>query len=207
MGHLVAKEPWGTVDLNTTEGRVFVQQDWYYVWTTVGAVSPWTTPEKRHFHNTLDRHIWGQWSDRLRIYPSGAHDLARRFGASGMRLTFDVRWVTGRGHWTVTVRKLVPGGSYRSNVTFASRTIELDSEDLKAHGVANAAGKNTTGFRTAPHEFGHTIGVDDEYNAGSVNLADTQSVMNIGRQLRSRHAQLIVDTLRRLTPACAFRAS
>jgi hypothetical protein len=207
MGHLVAREPWGVVDLGTTDGRVFVQQDWFYIWSVVPPASPWTHPEKQHFHNTLDRHVWAQWSDRLRIYPTGAHELARRFGTSGLRLTFDVHWVTRPGHWTVTVRKLVPGGNYRSNVTFATRTIELDSEDLTPHVAANDAGQTGAGFRTGPHEFGHTIRNPDEYNRGAANLADTTSVMNIGQQLRPRHAQLITETLHKLVPACMFRAN
>jgi hypothetical protein len=207
MGHLVAREPWGVVDMDTSEGRVFVQQDWYYVWRVEPPARRWTLADQRQFHNTLDRQIWRQWSDRLRLYPSGAHDLARRFGARGMRLTFDIRWVTRPGHWTVNVRKLVPGGSYRSNVSFATRVIELDSNDLTPHNVANAAHQGTTGFRTGPHEFGHTMQNPDEYNHGSANLADTHSVMNIGQQLRSRHVQLIVDALRRLVPVCTFRAA
>jgi hypothetical protein len=207
MAHLVAMEPWGAVDLDTTEGRVFVQQDWYYNWSNVAPASAWSLAEKRNFHNTLDRHIWAQWSDRLRIFPSGNNELARRFGTNGLRLTFDVRWITVRGHWTVNVRKLVPGGSYRSNVSFGTRVIELDSEDLTAHPVANAAGKQAAKFRTGPHEFGHTLRNPDEYGQGAANLADTQSVMNIGRQMRPRHAQLIVEVLRKLVPACSFRAT
>jgi hypothetical protein len=206
MAHLVAMEPWGAVDLDTTEGRVFVQQDWYYVWSNVPPANDWSLGEKRNFHNTLDRHIWAQWSDRLRIYPSGNHELARQFRTNGLRLTFDVRWITVPGHWTVNVRKLVAGGNYRSNVSFGTRVIELDSEDLTAHTVANAAGKQAPRFRTGPHEFGHTLRNPDEYGQRAANLADTQSVMNIGRQMRPRHAQLIVDTLRRLVPACSFRA-
>jgi hypothetical protein len=209
MGHLVSTQLWGVLDLDTTKGIVVVRQDWHYTWNVVAPASAWTLAEKRHFHNTLDRQIWGQWSNRLRIYPSGHHDLARRFGVSGMQLTFDVRWVTRSGQWSVNVRKLVPGGSYVSNVDFANRVIELDSEDLTPHAVVNKAGQQASGFRTVPHEFGHALGTanKDEYKKGSPYLADTKSILNIGRQVRSRHAQLVVDTLHRLVPTCTFRAA
>jgi hypothetical protein len=208
MGHLVAREPWGTVDLNTTEGRVWVQQNWLYTWTVNPGATAWTIAQKRHFHNTLDRQVWAGWSDRTRVRVAGAGDLARRFAAGGLRLTFDVHWVLASGHWSVRVRKLPAGSNpttFISNVSFTTRQIELDSADLASYVPTNAAGASRT-FRAAPHEFGHTFNNPDEYNAGSPNLVDTNSIMNIGHQVRPRHLTLLLGTLNRLVPGCVFSA-
>lgn len=206
MGHLVAREAWAVIDLNTTEGRVWVQEDWQYTWTVMPGARPWTIEQKRHFHNTLDRQVWANWSDRVKIRVAGDHDLARRFGTHGMRLTFDIHWVTKPGHWSVSVRKMPPGSdptSFISNVTFSTRKIELDSADLDSYEPQNAAGQSRR-FFAGPHEFGHTMDNPDEYNADSPQLADTDSIMNIGNQLRPRHLHLIEDALHGLVPACTF---
>ena len=205
MAHLVSKLPWGDIDIDTKVGRIFFQQKWKYVWTKVGAASAWTLAEKRNFHNTLDRQIWSVWSMKIKIKVTGGA-LGRRFPA-GIPINFDVKWVLAAGHWTVNARKLVSGGSYRSNVIFASRIINLDSEDLIPHGVANFTGVSRTGFRTVPHEFGHALGGGnpDEYKAGSAHLADTSSIMNIGKQLRGRHLDQIVAELNNLVPGSTFQ--
>ena len=208
MGHLVAREPWGTVDLNTTEGRVWVQQDWFYTWTVNPGAAAWTTTQKQEFHNTLDRQVWAGWSDRIRVRVAGPGEFARRFAGAGLRLTFDVHWVLAAGHWSVRVRKLPAGSNpttFISNVSFTTRQIELDSADLAAYAASNAAGASRT-FRAGPHEFGHTFKNPDEYNAGSPNLVDTSSIMNIGTQVRPRHLTLLLTTLGRLMPGLTFTA-
>jgi hypothetical protein len=206
MAHLVKKLDWGDIDLDTKEGRIFFQQKWKYNWTKVGAASDWTLAEKRKFHNTLDKQIWSVWSMKIKIRVTGG-DLARRF-RTGIPINFDVKWVVAGGHWTVNARKLVPGGSYRSNVVYGTRTINLDSEDLVPHKVLNDAGVELEGFRTVPHEFGHALDTDenpDEYKAGSAKLADTGSIMNIGKELRGRHISGILAELDKLAPGTTFR--
>jgi hypothetical protein len=72
--------------------------------------------------------------------------------------------------------------------------------------AANDAGQISNRFRSGPHEFGHTMALPDEYNAGSTHLADTTSIMNIGTQVRRRHLQLTVDALNSLLPNVKFTA-
>jgi hypothetical protein len=170
-------------------------------------VAAWTPAEQRAFHNAVDRQVWGTWSNRVRLRVTGTSAFCRRFGAAGVPLNFDVRRVTAAGHWNVTVRKM-PAGSgrttYRSNVTFATRQIELDTADLTAGPAANDAGASNPSFRSPSHEFGHTLSLPDEYGAGSPDLADSGSIMNIGGQIRSRHLQLILTTLNTMVPGCQF---
>jgi hypothetical protein len=210
MSHIVSRQPWGVIDLDTTAGRVFFQQDWHYTWTLFTPALPaWRQAEKRAFHNTLDRQIWGTWSNRVRLRVSGTSDFAKKFAAAGVPINFDIHWVSGVSHWNVTVRKM-PAGSdpttFISNVSFATRTINLDTADLDPYAAANAAGQSTGKFYAGPHEFGHAIDAGDEYNAGSPDLADTSSIMNVGRFIRPRHLQRIVDTLNTMIPNTTFAA-
>jgi len=210
MTHLVSRQPWGDLDVDLQLGRVFVQQKWQYAWTLFSSrVTPWTYAERKQFHNTLDRQVWAEWSNRFRLQVSGAGEFARRFSNSGVPLNFDIKWVTTPGHWHVTVRKMPPNSSrttFRSHVVPATRRIELDTMDIVVGGAANDAGKLSNQFRSAPHEFGHTMALPDEYNAGSAHLTDSASIMNIGREVRRRHLQLTLDALNALMPNVKFSA-
>jgi hypothetical protein len=214
MAHIVRRPAWGVIDLDTVSGHVFVQEQWRYLWHTEAGASPWTLAERRRFHRTADAHIWGRWSNRLRLQAQGAHPLATR--GQPLPVEFDVRWVLTGGHWTVHVTKLLAGSaSPRSYVDFAGRTIHLDTLDTVPHGVGNDAGQSRDGFYTIPHEFGHTLPtrsgsglpVDDEYNAGHAQLADTDSLMNIGGRIRSRHVRAVLDELDSMLPECRFEVA
>lgn len=210
MSHIVSRQPWGVVDIDTSAGRVFFQQDWHYTWTQYSAAVPaWTVAEQRSFHNTIDRQIWGTWCNRVRLQVAGNADFVRRFAAIGVPINFDIRRVTGVGHWSVTVRKMPAGSTpttYISNVNFGARTIDLDTADLAAYYPANAAGNSAGAFYAGPHEFGHAIQAPDEYNPGAANLADTTSIMNVGRQIRPRHLQQVVTVLNTMIPNVTFSA-
>lgn len=210
MTHIVSRQPWATVDIDTNAGRVFFQQTWQYTWTLFTPTVPaWTQRERQNFHNTLDRQIWAAWSNRVRLIVTGTSDFARRFARSGISINFDIRWVTAGGNWNVTVRKMPAGSNpttFISNVNFNTRRIELDTADLSSYNAANAAGASTGRFFAGPHEFGHALHAPDEYNAGNLNLADTQSIMNVGRQIRPRHLREVVALLNTMIPNTTFSA-
>ena len=72
MSHVVSRQPWGTVDIDTRTGVIFIQESWFYSWQILGARIPnWTYQEKRIFHNRLDQEIWGRWSSHFAIRVSG----------------------------------------------------------------------------------------------------------------------------------------
>jgi hypothetical protein len=211
MTHILRRPAWGVIDLDTRTGHIFVQEEWRYVWHSEVGAARWALAERRRFHHAVDAHIWGRWSNRIRVRATGTHEFARRNG--DLPITFDVRWVLSPGHWTVHVTKLRPGAiSPRSYVDFAARAIHLDTLDVVPHAVGNDAGQSRSRFFTIPHEFGHTLPdragsatpVDDEYNAGHAHLADTESLMNIGRQIRGRHVRAVVDELNGMLPGCQF---
>lgn len=211
MGHLTSREAWGTVDIDTTTGRVFVQQDWHYIWCVWPGAAHWTHPEKVLFHQRADREIWGAWSNHLHLKVGGHPPFAAR----RIPVNFDVRWkLTGQHNYNVQAWKVPPGSApdspVRSEVLFG-HCIKLSSADLLPRGAQNDAGQVTANFVTPPHEFGHTIGAPDEYNAPTAalpnaHLADTQSIMNIGRRVRGRHLALLTETLHKMIPGAQFSA-
>lgn len=214
MSHIVRNAGWGTVSLNTETGHIMVREDWRYTWTVVPPATAWTNAQRRRFHNTLDRQVWSAWSNRVRLRVAGANPIVRRFPTGLPPVEFDVHWVTTGGHWTVNVRKLPPGSNpttFISEVLFAARRIELDSADVGSYRASNAAGQSRE-FYALPHEFGHTmpdatgVATQDEYRAGSAHLADTDSIMNVGRQLRPRHMTALLTELNAMFPDAVFSA-
>jgi hypothetical protein len=218
MGHLVANEGWGTIDLNTSNGCVFICEDWRYNWNLwPGVKEPWTHTQKQATHRRIDRQGGGLWSNRIHLGVTGRSELARRLNTHGAFVNFDVRWsLQPTAHWSVTVWKMPLGSGptnlHRSFVRHHSRQVELNTADLIPRSAGNSAGGSTSNFLTAPHEYGHTIGptghnLGDEYGALSSYLGDTHSMMNIGREIRRRHVEEIVVALNRLAPGTIFNAN
>lgn len=213
MAYVNGHPDWADISLNLETGHVFVQENWRYNWTVEPGAAPWTLNQRRNFHNTLDRQIWNVWSNRVKIKVAGAHPLVKRFPHGLPSLEFDVHWVVRGGHWTVNVRKMPPGSTpttFRSNVDFPHNIINLDSLDLNERRAGNDADAVRDHFRSAPHEFGHSMPEaprrpnHDEYVAGNTDLADTESVMNIGREIRARHLRGVLDELNRMVPTVTF---
>lgn len=207
MSHIVARKDWGVIDLDTIGGRIFFQQDWLYHWTTIAPATAWTLAEKRAFHRASDRAIWGRWSMRIKLKVVGTTPFCVKFAHTGVPINFDVRWVLSGGHFQVNAHKTPPGtpvGQYHQSVSFGGHVIELYTSKLATYTAANEAGVSRPGFRSTPHEFGHTLGNPDEYGAGSVHLADNASTMNVGNQVRARHLTLVINTLNTMLPGCTF---
>ena len=94
-------------------------------------------------------------------------------------------------HWEITVKKTPPGTVFRSFVRPGMKDVTLTAND---NNVTIRSVRNVGNFNqyTSTHEFGHMIGLDDEYGplfggvAGQHNN-DYDSIMNIGTQVRNRH--------------------
>ena len=207
MAHHVSKQRWGTVDFDDKTGRIFVQEDWLYRWQLAAGVRhPWTYDEKVATHRRLDRSIWGDWSNRFNLHIRAESGPPPAFGAR-CPINFDVRWVLHGDDWTVTMLKMPPNATPTTHISFVdwpTFSIELDTADFASYTGANDAGVSRSGIRAIPHEFGHTLFNLDEYKAGSPHLGDSDSLMNIGRQIRGRHMGLIAHTLNELMPNLVF---
>lgn len=207
MGHTVSHLAWGTIDVDTTLGRVFFQQDWRYSWEFEAPETAWTYKEQLAFHTKVDRQIWSSWSYRVTLGVSGKHWMVTRFGRSGLSINFDTRWRTNKqtAQWNIRAIKTTRSvDDARSAVWFGDRACDLYANDTDPRGAGNDAGESRNGFVTPPHEFGHMIGLPDEYVADSPDLSDTDSIMNIGRYIRARHMVEILGELEQMFPDCTF---
>lgn len=115
--HLVRREPWATIDLDVTNGHVFVRQEWCYEWGAPQGVPPWTREEKASYHHKIDHLIWGFWSMRAGIIVSpreihdgrvASRDPLKRFSHRRLTLSFDIKKVPKPTQWMVWVDKVDP---------------------------------------------------------------------------------------------------
>lgn len=211
MGHIVSNLPWCVIDIDTTAGRVFLQERWLYHWVHDPKVNAWTEAEKTAFHNRADTQIWAICSNRVRLEARGTSTLARRFRGRGIPINLDIRRVTAAPHWNVTVTKIPPADFKVSSVIWVTRQINLDSNDFGAVQRCRGAPKRCFNQVPVAHEFGHaagntaTLGRGDEYKAGHSHANDFASIMNIGSRLRDRHFRTIVDEMNKMVPDTTFQ--
>jgi hypothetical protein len=206
MASIVKDTDWAQIEIDPDEKKVWVLERWAFHWTLAPGVSAWTLQEQGDFYQTLFTQIARTFQGAT-LSLSGTADLCK--SVKSMPLVFGVVWMPEQWqHWSVFVRKM-PAGSdpttFISSVDSPNHTIYLDSADTATYQACNDAGK-CRDFQALPHEFIHTLrgGNLDEYTAGSPYLGDTDSILNIGKQLRSRHVQLIVNDLNTMIPNCTF---
>ncbi|WNG13362.1 hypothetical protein [Cystobacter fuscus] len=143
----------------------------------------WTAFEKVDFVN--------QWRAAIQQTWGGGRTIKTL--KSGKSVGVDFRFQTKIGgwmldHWELTVKK-VPKGSFDvSSVNSVGGNTSLDSEDLT---FAVKQRDKLTGAiykqRGVVHEFGHMLGLDDEYESSSPHNKDYASVMNSGEVIMPRH--------------------
>ncbi|MBC8871464.1 MAG: hypothetical protein H8E44_18735 [Planctomycetes bacterium] len=213
MSHIVRDTTFGTIDIVVNEHRVFFQQRWLYQWNVAAGQPAWTRTQRQEFHAQVDRDTWRSWSNRVTLRATGDHEVA---DGRDWPINLDVRWVTARGHFTVVVTKVAPGTSPTSSVDWRARRIRLDTGDFRTRSACTTATPTTPqvcrpGFRTVPHEVGHSFGNTsvlsrgDEYVASSAHLADSASIMNIGTELRQRHFRTILGEMNRMISGVTWR--
>ncbi|HYF06987.1 MAG TPA: hypothetical protein VD970_05155 [Acetobacteraceae bacterium] len=161
--------------------------------SSTGATLVWTQPEKTAFMSSMCSLVRQVWSDKHRIRTSSTVPAVTDVG-----MLFDLRVsenlsVFSHSHWNLEVVKTDAwksssvGGSGGNFLLNGSG--DFDSGDinpaLKAPGVTQ---------RAAVHEFGHMMGLRDEYLDAKGRpednphwTADIHSVMNSGEQVRDRH--------------------
>lgn len=91
-------------------------------------------------------------------------------------------------HWEIYVKKTE---SYNQSLVYMKNgRAELDSQDLTPENKGGMSFKQ----RGAIHEFGHMLGLLDEYeetNGLKEFIHDKKSVMNYGEIIRERHYQYL----------------
>lgn len=93
-------------------------------------------------------------------------------------------WIGGYSrneHWEINVKKIEEGSFSISSVNAITNHVQLDSEDLIPTNKGHSSMQ-----RGVVHEFGHMLGLGDEYKQGDF-VEDYSSIMNLGESLRDRH--------------------
>jgi hypothetical protein len=134
----------------------------------------WTNSEKTTFVNKWESAIKQKWGGRV-----------LKQLKSNKNVSIEFRFKTQIGgwmldHWEINVEKVNKFAV--SSVNPIIGNVTLDSLDLKL------TRKKGGGFqRAVVHEFGHMIGLDDEYLKNSPFQKDYKSVMNGGESVLTRH--------------------
>ena len=152
----------------------------------------WTAQDKEQFMADYRQAIEGAWSGHTITTDDGQEvtldinlDLAEEPGGffGGVRDAVD-----SSENWNIEVVKIDKGGFNQSYVVPSQNTGRFDSEDVFP--IAKGASDPQVG---AAHEFGHMIGLPDEYNgsAGPEAAQDTDSIMHTGMDVRERHLDIV----------------
>ena len=159
-----------------------------------GGLRTWNRAGKRAFQEAYERRIERAWSGNHRITELSGSRLYRSFRVRTIVETGRLPSVRGY-HWRVKAINLAGNPSHddaraRSLVNYRSRINYADSRD-----VLNRAG---TSRSTCVHEFGHMLGLRDEYFAASPYYGDKDgSVMGAGAEVRARHYAPFADWIER----------
>jgi hypothetical protein len=130
----------------------------------------WSDAEKTTFIETWHSEICKFWNNNAAgiLSDKGALAVAFRFEIQEGGFMWD--------HFEITVTK-IPATDFATS-SVLNGTVKLDSNDL----VPKPGGQ-----LAVVHEFGHMIGLPDEYKSTSPHVADTRSIMHGGTRSRSRH--------------------
>lgn len=144
----------------------------------------WERNEEDQFIHEWQNIIHDVWGNKV------IHSLP-----TGHRVTLTFDFYIQKGgwmfdHWEITVTKIAPQEFKFSFVEPDWNNVNLDSEDLAYVGRQ----------RGAIHEFGHMIGLPDEYQ-NSRHIVDIKSVMHSGEEVRDRHYSLFTDWIDRTLAA------
>ena len=151
-----------------------------------GSGGDWTKAEKEAFAHNFVNSVVSIWSEKFRLTTPSTNvvEPLRDVG-----VVFEFPYYIDGWHadddFELSIEKIPAGNFETSCVRYHIGNSSLDSEDVVA--VNKGASMKQRG---AVHEFGHMLGLRDEYAEAKENLihtGDLDSVMNSGEVVRERH--------------------
>lgn len=188
-------------EIKGAKKQIWVRQYWKYKYQTKGNVTKWTSKEKKDFHKETEKIIRKAWGGKFVLQVAGESDFAAYFKDQTFTVFFDVDPRKVGKHWTCFAIKLPKGGSNVSKVNWGKQEITLDTEDLQP---ADKGAGDGVKMDVAAHEFGHAIGQPDEYKESNAFHTHKKSIMNLGNQVKKRHAKHLIDELNKMIPKTTF---
>lgn len=168
--------------------------------STSGTALTWTEGEKKPYVQKFVDTIFDVWDNRHRITDTSGNAQWKDIG-----VVFEVDYWTGgwvaSEHWELQVKKVD-----QRNTSYIQPTLntgEMDNLDvdmtIKVPATATTAAISQ---RPAAHEFGHCLGLNDEYVSpgGGHNphwTTDRESILAMGEKVRERHYAPLADWLTR----------
>ncbi|MCI0562648.1 MAG: hypothetical protein MN733_29565, partial [Nitrososphaera sp.] len=172
-------------------------------------LAPWGEAEKLQWLSDFRKAVEDFYSGKCKICPKlQAYPPYQSCGKVGrliyhlfcpcpqcftLRVHVNYVYSSGESDYDATVSKIPKGAFEESETRTLTGGATLDTEDV----VPTDKGASV-GQRGAVHEFGHMLGLGDEYGDWTRlrgDNGDTESIMNKGESLRDRHCAEIAKKL------------
>ena len=218
---------WGNFDLHYTPSankvNVEIRLGFNFIDSPVptGGVAgdyTWSDESKLEWKTDFVSSVEETWSDQHTLqcdYSDPNHKSKPTWSDLTPSVTIDIVEDSGDPHFDVNVKKIPEGEFERSSISRPPRDASgeptsaglatLDSEDMQA--VTKRTSPSGTTQRGAVHEFGHMIGLQDEYTGSASNvgkptrqgttkgMADNASIMSGGEVVEEAHYASVVAAL------------
>jgi hypothetical protein len=151
-----------------------------------GSGGSWTQAEKNAFAHSFVDSVVAVWNEKFRITTTSDIPVT---ALRDVGVAFEFPYYIDGTHldddFELAVEKIPSGEFSTSCVNYRVGNSSLDSEDVVA---VNKGGSMKQ--RGSVHEFGHMLGLRDEYPSAKENMnhtGDKDSVMHSGEIVRERH--------------------
>lgn len=156
-------------------------------------ISRWSKAQQQKFIINWESAIRSSWDNVVVRILSGGQSVKLK-----VKFQFQIDGFMA-DHWEITVKKVPPGSTFRSYVNTSAGNVMLTENDnniVVRHVAKNGSYRQTTSV----HEFGHMIGLDDEYGPifggdKGPHSKDYGSLMNVGSNIRNRHKNSLIKWL------------
>lgn len=152
-----------------------------------GSGGAWTQGEKENFAHAFVDGVHAVWDEKFRITTTStvAAQNCRDVGVV-FKFPYFIDGYHIDDDFELSVTKVPAYAAWQvSTCAYSDGNTTLDTNDMRPE-TKGASMKQ----RDAVHEFGHMLGLRDEYTAANSNMnhtADMDSIMNVGETVRQRH--------------------